>query len=72
VLADADNNVWIRMNALSSIDREVWDVVNETGTLVDRVRMPVRAQLIGFGRGGIALLLLSDGMNARLVKVRAR
>jgi hypothetical protein len=58
VLADGDNNVWIRPVAEPGAPPgEVWWVVNRSGQLTDRIRIPEGRRLVGFGTGGMAYLL---------------
>lgn len=52
VRTDTDGNIWIRTIPTSAIaGGPVYDVVNRTGELVERVQIPAGRTLIGFGRG---------------------
>jgi hypothetical protein len=75
VHADADGNLWIRIDQFGgrSSDPDVFDVVNRDGVLVDRIRMPAGRTLVGFGKGG-HVYLRSSGPNGgdRLERLKAR
>jgi hypothetical protein len=73
MLADADNNVWLKPKPLvpDSVD-VVWEIVNRQGTLVDRVRVPIDRSIVGFAPGGHVLLTARDGGVVTLQKVRVR
>lgn len=60
--ADLDGNLWIlpTTSAQSSNGELVYDVVNKTGELFQRVRMPVGRSLAGFGKGGVVYLMTGD------------
>lgn len=64
--ADADGNMWIlpTTSASSKQGELVYDVVNNRGVLIERVRMPVGRSVAGFGRGGVVYLMSkgSDGL----------
>lgn len=69
--ADADGNLWIRTS--QSVDgRPVYDVVNRSGQLIDRVQIPANRVIIGFGSGGTVYLAVRDGTVAHLEKARVR
>lgn len=69
--ADAAGNLWIRTS--QSVDgRPVYDVVNRSGELIDRVQIPANRVIIGFGAGGTVYLAVRDGTVAHLEKARVR
>ncbi|HJQ53546.1 MAG TPA: hypothetical protein VJ825_06855 [Gemmatimonadaceae bacterium] len=69
--ADAEGNLWIRTS--QSVDgRPVYDVVNRSGDLVDRVQIPANRVVIGFGSGGTVYLAVRDGTVAHLEKAHVR
>jgi hypothetical protein len=73
VLADGDNNVWIRPIAEPGAPPgEVWWVVNRKGQLIDRVRIPEGRRVVGFGTGGIVFLLRPGPGGSVLEKARVR
>ncbi len=73
-LADRDNRVWVRSDAYapSADGSAVYDIVNRAGVLVDRVRVPARRTVVGFGVGGVVFLSGRDGGLSTLEKIRVR
>jgi len=73
--ADADNRLWIRPKPAAGAPRTggpVYDVVDRTGALVDRVQLPVGRTLVGFGRGGAVYLMWRDAGTAKIERRMAR
>jgi len=69
--ADADGNLWIRTSQnVNGIP--VYNVVNRSGELIDRVQLPQNRGLVGFGPGGVVYLAVRDGAIAHLEKARVR
>lgn len=69
--AGADGNLWIRTSQnVSAIP--VYNVVNRSGELIDRVQLPQNRVLVGFGAGGVVYLAVRDGTTAHLEKARVR
>jgi len=69
--ADADGNLWIRTSQnVNGIP--VYNVVNRSGELIDRVQLPQNRVLVGFGPGGVVYLAVRDGATAHLEKARVR
>ena len=69
--ADADNRVWIRPKPPSGAPRgggTIYDVVDRTGALIDRVQLPVGRTLVGFGPGGVVFVTVRDGSAVKLEK----
>jgi hypothetical protein len=66
--ADADGNLWIRTTAkrTNAIGGPIYDVVDRTGTLIDRVQVPPGRQIIGFGKGGVVYLAAREDGGAWL------
>jgi hypothetical protein len=60
--ADADGNLWIlpTTSAQSKAGELVYDVVNNRGELLHRVRMPVGRSVAGFDVGGVVYLMSRD------------
>ncbi|HTR78189.1 MAG TPA: hypothetical protein VMH39_08770 [Gemmatimonadaceae bacterium] len=72
VRADADGNLWIRVNLPKRPEGGfVYDVVNRHGTLVDRIQIPGGTNLIGFGPG-VAYLISREGAGYKLARARIR
>ena len=61
-MPDLDDNVWIlpRVSTLSKRGELVYDVVNASGELVRRVRLPLGRAIVGFGRGGVVYMTSGD------------
>ena len=60
--ADAENNVWIlpTVSAQSKSGELIYDVVNNQGQLIYRVRIPVNRSIAGFGPNGTVYLMYRD------------
>jgi hypothetical protein len=73
--ADADNRLWIRPKPAAGAPRNggpVYDVVDRTGALVDRIQLPVGRALVGFGRGGAVYLMWRDAGATKIERRMAR
>lgn len=68
--ADTQGRLWIRTTAPSD-NGPVYDVVDASGTLVDRVRLPFGRVVSGFGPGVVYLGVLDDE-GARLERARIK
>lgn len=69
--ADEDDRLWIRPKPPLGSPRNqatIYDVVDRTGTLVDRVQLPVGRTLVGFAPGGIVFLTVRDGNTVKIEK----
>ncbi len=72
-LSDRDNRLWIHVAYPGvSSGGMVYDVVNRSGALVDRVQLPEGCTLIGFGTSGTAYLVSHDAGLSRLEMARVR
>jgi len=72
VRADADGNLWIRTSTVFN-GVQVYDVVNSSGQLVDRVQLPAGRTIAGFGKGGFVYLAVRDGtVGVRLERARTK
>jgi hypothetical protein len=73
VRADADGNLWIRpMQPRPVGGGRVYDIVNRSGEMVDRLQLPQGYNLVGFGRGKIVYLTMRDATGLHLARVRLR
>jgi hypothetical protein len=74
VLADADNRVWIRHRPAPAdpVGTTIWDIVDRTGTLVDRVIISASQPLVAFAPGGHVFTTMSDAGKVTLVKRRVK
>lgn len=68
--ADLDGNLWIRTSKVHN-GGPVYDVVNRSGALVDRVAFPYGRVIAGFGPG-IVYMGVRDDTGARLERARIR
>jgi hypothetical protein len=61
--ADQDGALWIlpTTSAHSRSGELIYDVVNNRGELVERVRIPHDRSIAGFGKGGVVYLMFRDG-----------
>ena len=68
--ADLDNHLWIlpTTSAQSKNGELIYDVVNNRGVLLKRVRMPVGRSIAGFGKGGVLYLMGRDTNNRWFVE----
>jgi hypothetical protein len=70
---DPDGNLWIRTIPTSAVaGGPVYDVVNRKGELVDRVQVPEKTSILGFGAGGAVYLLRQDGDTTTLERASIR
>jgi len=68
--ADADGNVWIEV-ASPLVGGATYDVVDRHGALVDRIQIPGKTYLVGFGKG-VAYLAAREGAGYSLGIARIR
>jgi hypothetical protein len=68
--ADPDGNLWIRTSKVSN-GGPVYDVVNRSGVLIDRVAFPFGRVIAGFG-AGVVYMGVRDDKGARLEVARIR
>ncbi len=69
VRADADGNLWVRTSKMVN-GGAVYDVINNNGTLIDRVQMRPGRVIAGFAVGGVVYLGVADGEITRLERAR--
>ncbi|MEO7455247.1 MAG: hypothetical protein ABIY52_03240 [Gemmatimonadaceae bacterium] len=60
VRADMDGRVWVRTIPTKPTAGPVYEVLDNTGKLVDRVMVPAGSTIAGFGAGGIVYLGVRD------------
>jgi hypothetical protein len=72
VKVDPDGNIWILPSTSSATGSGlVYDVVNRSGTLVERVRLPAGRNLAGFGPGQTVYMIYAPSPQ-RILLERAR
>jgi hypothetical protein len=77
VKADFEGNLWILpyTSAQGGAKGLVYDIVNRKGELYQRVQLPEKRSLAGFGPGGIVYLMtgdVKDGFYLERVKVEIK
>ena len=73
VRADAEGNVWIRTIPTRAVGGgPVYDVVDGSGQLVDRVQLPEGREVRGFGPDGVVYLLSRGPGGAVIERARLR
>lgn len=60
VRADADGNLWVRTIPTKPTTGVVYDVIDRSGKLVDRVLVPSSSVIVGFGAGGVVYMGTRD------------
>jgi hypothetical protein len=71
--ADADGRLWIRTIPPRPLaGGAVYDVIDATGALIDRVQVPRNSAIAGCGAGGAVYLAQRDGKDLRLKRVHYR
>jgi len=64
---DRDGNLWIRTIPTKAIaGGPVYDVINRKGEIVERVQVPEKTSIIGFGENGTVVLVLQDNKTTYL------
>jgi len=71
VRADAEGNLWIRTNKMVN-GRPVYDVVDRSGQLTDRVQLPAFRTIAGFGPGVVYLGVRDSSGVSHLERARVR
>jgi len=73
VRADGDGKLWVRtMPMRPTPGGTVFDVIDSTGVMVDRIQLPPGYQLVGFGAGKIVYLSNRDAQGLHLSKARLK
>ena len=71
VRSDMDDRLWVRtIPTKPTTGGAVYDVIDRSGKLVDRVQVPADATIAGFGKGGVVYVGIRDGKELRLQRVR--
>ena len=73
VRSDMDGNVWVRTIPSKPIPGgNVYDLISESGELVDRLQIPPGYTIVGFGRGKIVYMSMRDAKGIHLARVRLK
>jgi hypothetical protein len=71
VRADADNRVWVRtIPTKPTPGGAIYEVIDRSGKVVDRVQVPSGTTIIGFGAGGVVYLGMRDASGIHLQRSR--
>lgn len=71
VRADMDDRLWVRtIPTKASAAGAIYDVIDRSGKLVDRVQVPANATIAGFGKGGIVYVGTRVAGEIRLQRVK--
>jgi hypothetical protein len=70
--ADADGNVWVHTSAKRQgvIGGPIYDVIDGSGRLVDRVQLQPGRQIVGFGPRGVVYMSARDDRGAWLERTK--
>jgi hypothetical protein len=60
VRSDADGRLWIRTIPTKAVAGVVYEVIDRSGKLVDRVLVPSGSVIVGFGPGGVVYMGMRD------------
>jgi len=71
--ADDDGNIWVRtIPTKPTPGGAVYDVINATGAVVDRVQIPENRTIVGFAQGGVVILAMREGTTTKLERARVK
>jgi hypothetical protein len=70
--ADLDGNVWVRTSAARKgvVGGPIYDVIDGSGRLVDRLQLQPGRQVVGFGPNGVVYLSARDDRGAWLERTK--
>jgi hypothetical protein len=73
VRADMNGRIWVRtIPTKPTTGGAIYDVIDGSGKLVDRVQVPTGTTIIGFGTGGVVYLGGRDATGIKLQRTRER
>ena len=70
VVAAPDGRVWVGRHVAAGSTQVVYDVFDRRGARVDRVALPARSKVVGFGRGVVYAVELDDDDLPRIRRYR--
>jgi hypothetical protein len=70
VRSDADGRLWIRTIPTRPVNGVVYEVVDRSGKLVDRVLVPSGSVIVGFGKGGVVYMGMRDQAGIHVQRAR--
>ncbi|MFI5257012.1 MAG: hypothetical protein ACHQRK_07105 [Gemmatimonadales bacterium] len=72
VRADMDDRLWVRtIPTKATPGGAIYDVIDRSGKLIDRVQVPANSTIAGFGKGDIVYLGVRDSTGIHLQRVHA-
>jgi hypothetical protein len=72
VRADADGRLWVRTIPTTPTAGVVYEVIDGTGKLADRVLVPNGSVIVGFGAGGVVYLGMRDATGIHVQRTRMK
>lgn len=73
VRADTEGNLWVRTIPTKAIPGgPVYDVINRSGALVERIQVPEGRTIVGFGPGGVVYMIAVEDRVSYLEKANIR
>lgn len=72
VRADADGNLWVRTIPTKPTAGVVYEVVDRSGKLADRVLVPNGSVIVGFGAGGVVYMGMRDAAGIHVQRTRVK
>ena len=72
VRADADGRLWVRTIPTKPTPGAVYEVIDRSGKLVDRIMIPPSSAIIGFGAGGVVYLGMRDAAGIHVQRARLK
>ena len=72
VRADAEGKLWVRIMSPKPASGPEYDVIDESGKLVDRVVLPAGTTIAGFGAAGTVYLGVRDASGVHIVRAREK
>jgi hypothetical protein len=72
VRADADGRLWVRTIPTKPMAGAVYEVIDRSGTLVDRVLVPNGSVIVGFGAGGVVYMGMRDAAGIHVQRAHVK
>jgi hypothetical protein len=73
VRPDMDGHLWVRtIPTKVTTGGAIYDVIDRSGKLVDRVQVPAGTTIAGFGAGGVVYLGLRDATGLHVQRILVR
>ena len=70
VRADMDGRLWVRtIPTKVTTGGAIYDIIDKSGKLVDRVQVPAGTTIAGFGRGGVVYLGIRDTTGLHIQRI---